>query len=718
MIAMEHATSLSEDPQLLRVLEELRAAREAGKPLSRASFLARHPELATNLGPLFDTLEQIRRPGEDLTLVTIGNYQVLCEITRGGMGVIYQALQLDVGRLVALKVLATVLPRGAERFRQEASIAAQLHHTNIVPVFGLVQAKGHCAYAMPFIEGPSLAEVLADLRGGVANHPVSQVLLDLYRRQRGAYLRLVAELGLQAVHALDHAHRQGIVHRDVKPGNLLVDQGKDGQLHVWLHDFGLAYVEGTDDFARPGESFGTAGYQPPEQASGDLAAIDARSDLYSLGVTLFELLTLHKPGEVKLAVPTDLRSIVVKCLRADLRERYESGHALGEDLRCFLHDYPIKARRPHWRVRLIKWGKRHRVPLAAAVAAFMVTALFGTGLLIRAYWSERRARHIAEHNEELAIKGVTTFAPLVDDVLNATPGTRKQHLRFAATAYEVHEDLLAARPDDRLRQDRLASASWRLARAYNYLSRFAEAEPPCRRSIELYEALIAAEQNEPLHYLDLMRSLDSLRWTVNGLERREEVGAISDRLLDLARAAVARCSDDRRCRDALATYLSVRAHIHLENNEPLRSELLFAEALGLAKELLDDRYHSRNPLLRALNGLALAYDKKFEYDKAVLVGKEGLDTLYYLIDQANRAEGPDQKPDSRHYNFSRAYDEPAQAIRLARVGRWAEANKVLDTSKQARSALASDPELESEWERLLALADRTIEQLRDSEGKR
>src|SRR5262249_1211997 len=184
----------------------------------------------------------------------------------------------------------------------------------------------------------------------------------------------------------------------------------------------------------------------------------------------------------------------------------------------------------------------HRVPLTAALAAFVVTALFGTGLLVRAYWGERRARQVAEHNEELAIKGVTTFAPLVDDILHATPGTREQHLRFASTAYEVHEELLRAHPEDRLRQDRLASASWRLARAYCFLGRFSQAEPPCRRSIELYDELIAVEPNQPLHYLDSMRSLDSLTWIVGCQDRVEEVDAISDRLLASARAAVARFS--------------------------------------------------------------------------------------------------------------------------------------------------------------------------------
>jgi hypothetical protein len=134
--------------------------------------------------------------------------------------------------------------------------------------------------------------------------------------------------------------------------------------------------------------------------------------------------------------------------------------------------------------------------------------------------------------------------------------------------------------------------------------------------------------------------------------------------------------------------------------------------------LFDDQYHSRNPLLSALNGLALVYDRKCEYNKALATGKEGLETLYYLIDQAQRAEGPEQKPDLRTYNSTRAQEEPAQAVRLARVGRWTEAHKLLDTSKQARKALAGDPELESEWGRLLAKAESTIEQLRDAEGKR
>ncbi len=306
----------------------------------------------------------------------------------------------------------------------------------------------------------------------------------------------------------------------------------------------------------------------------------------------------------------------------------------------------------------------------------------------------------------------------MDDILNATPGTREQHLRFARTAYEVHEELLTAHPEDRLRQDRLASSSWRLARAYMFLGRFAQAEPPCRRSIELYEALIAAEPSQPLHYLDLMRSLDSLRWTVGCLDRQEEVAAITDRLLDSARAAATRFSEDRRCRDALATYLCLRAHVHLEHNQPLRSELLFGEAVGLARGLLDDQYHSRNPLLNAFNGLTRVYDLKCEYNKALATGKEGLETVYYLIDQANRAEGPEQKPDLRTYNFNRATEEPTQAVRLARAGRWAEANKLLDTSRQARKAIASDPELKLHWDKLLTSAERTIKQLRDAEGRR
>jgi eukaryotic-like serine/threonine-protein kinase len=211
------------------------------------------PVTLPDLAPACDALAALGRSVSDtLLLKTVGNYQVLAEVARGGMGSIYLAVQLDVGRPVALKVLAaraSATPRARERFRQEAAVAARLHHTHLVTVFGTAEAEGREAYAMPFIDGPSLAEVLADLRRGAAGSPVGERLLGLYRRRRPEYFRQVAELTAQAAEALGHAHRHGVLHRDVKPANLLVEE-VGGRLHLWLHDFGLARTEGTDDFAR------------------------------------------------------------------------------------------------------------------------------------------------------------------------------------------------------------------------------------------------------------------------------------------------------------------------------------------------------------------------------------------------------------------------------------------------------------------------------------
>src|SRR5262249_15441519 len=152
-----------------------------------------------------------------------------------------------------------------------------------------------------------------------------------HREQRSLYFRTMAELALQAADALAHAHRQGVLHRDVKPGNLLVELAGDGQFHLWLHDFGLAHLDGMEDFARPGEPFGTRGYQAPEQAEGRLGAIDQRSDVFSLGVTLFELLALRRPDDaaqdvrrIEPGVPVDLTLIVAKCRRPWPEERYPS----------------------------------------------------------------------------------------------------------------------------------------------------------------------------------------------------------------------------------------------------------------------------------------------------------------------------------------------------------------------------------------------------------
>ena len=315
------------------------------------------------------------------------------------MGVVYEAEQESLGRHVALKVLpssALLNPTYLARFRREAQAAGRLHHTNIVPVFGVGECDGVHYYAMQFIQGEGLDKVLADVRrlrrplgagealppeGSVAHtlltgqfnppmaadpgkpneHPDSSSLTSRLSPcgPEAEYFRGVARIGVQVADALAYAHRQGILHRDVKPSNLLLDlQGT-----VWVADFGLAKAEGTEELTHTGDIVGTIRFMAPERFEGKSLP---QSDVYGLGLTLYELLTLrpafddtnkgrlidrvlHEPPrppcKLDPRVPRDLETLVLKCLAKDPRERYATAEALAEDLRRFLADRPIHAQR-------------------------------------------------------------------------------------------------------------------------------------------------------------------------------------------------------------------------------------------------------------------------------------------------------------------------------------------------------------------------------------
>ncbi len=239
----------------------------------------------------------------------IGEYRIVREIGRGGMGIVYEAHQKSLNRQVALKILpfAAVLDqRQIARFRNEAQAAAQLHHPHIVPVFAVGQEQGVNYYAMQYIDGQSLEQAIAELRAnkqrlatnstkghGTVNGSTTTMhfrpTAALSARpsiEHGGIFRTVARLGREAAEALQHAHEHGIVHRDVKPSNLLIDG--DGKL--WVTDFGLARIQNDNGVTLTGDVVGTLRYMSPEQASGN-TLVDARTDVYSLGVTLYEMVT-------------------------------------------------------------------------------------------------------------------------------------------------------------------------------------------------------------------------------------------------------------------------------------------------------------------------------------------------------------------------------------------------------------------------------------------
>ena len=270
------------DDQLGVILEQYLAQREAGTAVSRADFLATHPEFADRLAGCLDAVDMMVVGAETQTVETpprvIGDYELLGEIGRGGMGVVYEAREGTLNRIVALKVMrfGIVDPQALDRFQREAETAGGLHHTNIVPVYATGREGDTSWYAMQRIEGESLCHKI----GAVSNpsHTITE--------------REITSIGIQAAEALAHAHERGVVHRDVKPANLIVEP--EGR--VWLTDFGLARRLIDVSATITGTIMGTPRYMSPEQASLTGEDVDHRSDIYSLGATLYELATGRPPG--------------------------------------------------------------------------------------------------------------------------------------------------------------------------------------------------------------------------------------------------------------------------------------------------------------------------------------------------------------------------------------------------------------------------------------
>lgn len=412
----------------------------------------------------------------------LGDFQIVREVGRGGMGVVYEAQQLSMGRQVALKVLpfaslANEMP--LRRFKNEVRAVATLEHPNIVSVYSIGEERGVHYYAMQLIRGPSLAEVirqLAELKNNhqpvdgdsisrlvsscdpsepVASNPGSpngdpsgdsrpmpqrdtesaryaattdpniQFRVSTFAATAPSreFYRNAAKLGIQAAGALAHAHENGVLHRDIKPANLLLDANGN----VYLTDFGLARIEADAGVTMTGQLIGTLRYMSPEQALTKRAAIDHRSDIYSLGITLYELLALQpafraasrhqilaqiafeEPTKLRRlvrSIPVELETIIAKAIEKSPADRYENAQDFAEDLKRFLEEKPIRARPASWHARVWKWGKRHKTTLAPVLA----TLLFGIAIAGVLLWRERnetlaalasRTQALSERNQAL-----------------------------------------------------------------------------------------------------------------------------------------------------------------------------------------------------------------------------------------------------------------------------------------------------------------------------
>jgi serine/threonine protein kinase/tetratricopeptide (TPR) repeat protein len=621
-------------------------------------------ECLTSLDFIRQVAPKSELPGADspdeLAGKPLGAFQLIRQIGRGGMGVVYEAEQLSLGRRVALKILpfAAVLDdKQIQRFKNEARAAARLDHPGIVPVYSVGCERGVHYYAMQFIEGQSLAEVVEGIRNSEAGSrkfdgagqstvsegwraesgeqraeseiadasqspvpssqplapspqsPTSEFRIDTARvalsTQREsnapAFFRSVAEIGLQVAESLDHAHSQGIVHRDIKPGNLLLDvKGR-----VWITDFGLARIETDAAMTATGDILGTLRYMCPEQALGKHQIVDERADVYSLGATLYELLTLRPvfagrdrqelleqiahqeptaPRKLTRAVPAELETIVLKAIEKRPEDRYASARLFADDLQRLLDDKPIRVRRPTMLERVSKWSRRHQPLVRSAAAMLLITTV---GLAASTVFIPREKGRTADalttaeierenaHVEAARATAMSREAwQAVDDMyvqvaqrwLRDQPHMTPVQEEFLRKALAFYQRFAAAEGGDPAVLAKTAQAHKRIGDIQNRLGQYALAEAAYRQAIAIIEP-----------------------WQADGELPSE--AALQSELAEALRGlgfAQHKLSDSAAAEDSFRQAISLRDELALADSEDIAHRRFSNEVRGLLGAALAD----------------------------------------------------------------------------------------------------------------------------------
>jgi eukaryotic-like serine/threonine-protein kinase len=735
------------DALLDELIEELTERLLGGDRTDVEAFLAAHPEHAAALRALLPTIELMARlghspadessgvlpPGDNPTdgLGELGDFRLICELGRGGMGIVYEAEQVSLGRRVALKLLpmaAAMDPRQIQRFRVEAQAAACLHHPHIVPVHGVGCERGVHYYAMQLIDGRSLAAMIAELRrrdgldpgdgpaldlagisttdlaarlltGGAAGQPggagsdAPTVALPASAlppqapapllpspltgeggprgRMRGLpdgqkppakspsststrnreYVRNVARLAMQAAEALDHAHARGILHRDIKPANLLLD----AQGRLWVTDFGLAQVRGDDRLTLTGDVLGTLRYMSPEQALGRRVVVDGRTDLYSLGVTLYELLTLcpavdgrdraeilrkvaeEEPTPLRRlnpAVPADLETIVLKTTAKDPTSRYATAQELAEDLRNYLEDRPIRARRPGLLDRAGKWSRRHRAVMTTAALLLVL----GTAV---SAWQAMKAREAAAEASQRAEESRQVVDYLAKDIFGGAAQGKKGKKRSRSVTVGELLDGADATLGERFRGQPLVEAGIRMALAQSYIVLFMSdrAEQNAARAAQLRERYLGPEYPATLEALALQA------WILNNavgtpeqyLHKTRAAEPIARRVLAARRRVLGPAHPDTLATQADLAHMVSDLGRHEEAEDlAAQAEALGVRFLGPENEVTINARFALGRIAQRRGDLARAEALLRQVVAAIEQGFANLDhlTLYALEDLA------------------------------------------------------------------------------------
>jgi serine/threonine protein kinase/tetratricopeptide (TPR) repeat protein len=622
----------SVDPALAELVEELTARLHAGEAVNVEACARDHPEQAESLQRLLPALQMMAElsrsrpegvalamgpdPWRDAERGTLGDFRIVREVGRGGMGVVYEAVQISLARRVALKVLpfaAALDPRQLQRFKNEAQAAANLHHTNIVPVYGVGMERSVHYYAMQFIDGHTLAAMIHELRqlagldapptvgsagaaeplaydlttgtwaqaqgehadpqpngpytpapaSGTVPHPATPLTSGQGTRGQ-AFFRTAANLGVQAAEALEHAHQLGVVHRDIKPANLLVapfsplspwGRGAGGEgLRLWVTDFGLAHCQTQAGLTMTGDLVGTLRYMSPEQVLAKRVLVDHRTDVYSLGVTLYELLTLEPafggnnrpellrqiafdeprpPRQRDRAIPAELETIVLKAMEKNPAERYATAREVADDLERFLQDKPIQARRPTMVQKVRKWSRRHQATVLTATALTVAFLLLAVGLLWLGYSRIRRERDAkdvalakAEDSARAAKESARDARQAVDryyttvseSTLFDTPAMQPLRRKLLEDALGYYQRFLQEHGDDPGLEAELATTHFRVWQINLAVDRFPAAMASLRGGLDLAEKLYRQHPEDP----ELFKKLASFRKGGSWLHRNYE----------------------------------------------------------------------------------------------------------------------------------------------------------------------------------------------------
>ena len=688
MIANSRTFS-QENSELLEILDGYLVELERGNDPDIEELVAKHPELAKQLREYAASLRFLQTAACDLDEPTdseavdlpeqterrLGDFQIIDELGRGGMGIVYRAQQHSLNRQVALKVLpfAAVLDeRQIARFHREAQAAAQLHHPNIVPVYSVGCERAVHFYSMQLINGQSLDTFLADLQNelGIGDRdaisqtipygesplatPADNVNVDPPQKdsatidrfstngsiQRKSYVENIVQLAIQAADALQHAHDYGVIHRDIKPSNLMIDE----RAKLWVTDFGLAHVQTSTELTLSGQPLGTLRYMSPEQAAGTMV-VDQRTDIYSLGVTLYELLSLRcavagenrqqifahiensEPKPIRRlnpAVPIDLETIILKATNKSRDQRYTTAAEFRDDLQRFLDGLPTLARRPSVVDRTTKWALRHRTFVFACLLVMLFT-LVGTSvaslLIVREQAKTKLAHEEAIANYQAADRFFKQAAEAVDSLgiqmvtdLNQFAGTEPLQRALLLKALRYYEDFVQFAAEDLALRMSLAKTHVKIGRINQQLGNWKAAENAYRRALPVFDKLLNPENSSDVRsrMAVVRNNLGLIQFRLGQIDNSE---ASYKKAIAIQLELVNDDGDKRHLKD-LANSLGNLGTMYGDTNRVEDAEKFLYRSMGILKKLLVESpqdFEFKKHLAICLHNLSfLQRDSNFE----------------------------------------------------------------------------------------------------------